>query len=235
MFGYGRISMGTGRRAGKAALREEAALRPARRSLLPRRATLLRATLVTALITMAAGVLWLPAPATPTGTAPQDGRPTAGDTRPDRSTTRNAEPGQSTTGNAEPGQSTATGRPRQSAPVARPTPPAGTVGVPVRITEPAALAVLRPGAQVDLMVVPAAGGQSPAPVVVAADALVLAVVDAAGRVHAGDGGDLDAGGALVAGDPLDGAGALYLALPPDQAHRVVAAPPDARFAVVIRS
>ncbi|MFI7068682.1 flagellar biosynthesis protein FlgA [Micromonospora sediminicola] len=90
--------------------------------------------------------------------------------------------------------------------------PAGAVGVPVRLAEPAALAVLRPGARVDLLVVPAGG--SAEPTVVAPRALVLDVVGAAGAV--------------------DGTSALYLALPPEQARRAVGLPEGSRFAVVVR-
>ncbi|MCZ7439915.1 flagellar biosynthesis protein FlgA [Micromonospora sp. WMMC241] len=90
--------------------------------------------------------------------------------------------------------------------------PAGAVGVPIRLAEPAALAVLRPGARVDLLVVPAGG--SPDPSLLAPRALVLDVVGAAGAV--------------------DGSSALYLALPPEQARRAVGLPEGSRFAVVVR-
>lgn len=91
--------------------------------------------------------------------------------------------------------------------------PSGTVGVPVRLAEPAALAVLRPGARVDLLVVPA--GRTPvAARLLASGALVLDV---------------------VGGDALDGTSALYLALRPDQAQRAVGQPEGSRFAVVVRS
>ncbi|MGC4893364.1 flagellar biosynthesis protein FlgA [Micromonospora sp. DT31] len=90
--------------------------------------------------------------------------------------------------------------------------PAGSVGVPVRLAEPAALAVLRPGARVDLLVVPAGG--SDGPTLVATRALVLDVVGSAGAV--------------------DGSSALYLALPPEQARRAVGLPEGSRFAVVVR-
>ncbi|SBT68920.1 hypothetical protein GA0070622_6035 [Micromonospora sediminicola] len=97
-------------------------------------------------------------------------------------------------------------------PSGAPALPAGAVGVPVRLAEPAALAVLRPGARVDLLVVPAGG--SAEPTVVAPRALVLEVVGAAGAV--------------------DGTSALYLALPPEQARRAVGLPEGSRFAVVVR-
>ncbi|SCL61973.1 hypothetical protein GA0070603_3312 [Micromonospora chersina] len=91
--------------------------------------------------------------------------------------------------------------------------PAGAVGVPVRLAEPAALAVLRPGARVDLLVVPA-GGATGTATLLAPRALVLDVVGAAGAV--------------------DGSSALYLALRPEQAQRAVGLPEGSRFAVVVR-
>ncbi|QLQ39157.1 flagellar biosynthesis protein FlgA [Micromonospora robiginosa] len=90
--------------------------------------------------------------------------------------------------------------------------PAGAVGVPIRLAEPAALAVLRPGARVDLLVVPAGGSSDPS--LLAPRALVLDVVGAGGAV--------------------DGSSALYLALPPEQARRAVGLPEGSRFAVVVR-
>ncbi|MEV0002572.1 flagellar biosynthesis protein FlgA [Micromonospora sp. NPDC050980] len=102
--------------------------------------------------------------------------------------------------------------PDPARPAEPPTLPAGAVGVPIRLAEPAALAVLRPGARVDLLVVPAGG--SPEPSLLAPRALVLDVVGAAGAV--------------------DGSSALYLALPPEQARRAVGLPEGSRFAVVVR-
>ncbi|MFI7211062.1 flagellar biosynthesis protein FlgA [Micromonospora maritima] len=97
-------------------------------------------------------------------------------------------------------------------PAAAPTLPAGAVGVPVRLAEPAALAVLRPGVRVDLLVVPAGGSADPT--VIAPRALVIDVVGAVGAV--------------------EGSSALYLALPPEQARRAVGLPEGSRFAVVVR-
>ncbi|GAA3737868.1 hypothetical protein GCM10022379_04170 [Micromonospora maritima] len=94
-------------------------------------------------------------------------------------------------------------------PGAAPTLPAGAVGVPVRLAEPAALAVLRPGVRVDLLVVPAGGSADPT--VIAPRALVLDVVGV-----------------------VEGSSALYLALPPEQARRAVGLPEGSRFAVVVR-
>ncbi|MEU8375168.1 MULTISPECIES: hypothetical protein [unclassified Micromonospora] len=105
-----------------------------------------------------------------------------------------------------------TGRPaEEGTPTAVPL-PSGFVGVPVRLAEPAALAVLRPGARVDLLVLPA-GRSAGAPVLLAADALVLDVVGAGAG---------------------DGSSALYLAVRPDQAQRSVGQPEGSRFSVVIR-
>ncbi|SBT51594.1 flagellar biosynthesis protein FlgA [Micromonospora auratinigra] len=91
--------------------------------------------------------------------------------------------------------------------------PSGSVGVPVRLAEPAALAVLRPGARVDLLLVPP-GGAAGEPTLLATRALVLDVVGPAGA--------------------LDGSSALYLALRPEQAQRAVGTPEGSRFAVVVR-
>lgn len=91
--------------------------------------------------------------------------------------------------------------------------PDGSVGVPVRLAEPAALAVLRPGARVDLLVVPAGEAAGEA-TLLAPRALVLDVVGAGA---------------------LDGSSALYLALRPEQAQRAVGLPEGSRFAVVVRA
>ena len=84
--------------------------------------------------------------------------------------------------------------------------PPELVGVAVPLGEPTALSVLRPGDRVDLFSVPAGGGE---PVSLAEGALVLAA-DAA-------------------------AATLFVALTPEQAHEVVAAPAAARFAVIVRA
>jgi hypothetical protein len=104
---------------------------------------------------------------------------------------------------------------RASAGPRLPLPP-GAVGVPIRLAEPAALAVVRPGARVDLLAVPAAGGSArpTEPALVAARALVLDVVTAEAAV--------------------DVSTALYLALPPEQAHRAVGMPDSTRFAIIVR-
>ncbi|MET8906646.1 flagellar biosynthesis protein FlgA [Micromonospora sp. NPDC004551] len=180
----------------------EASLRPVRWRGLPRGRTLLRVALVAVLLGLAAAVLQTPAgcppgavPAvapTPTGGAPAGGAPSGG-----------TSPGSAPAGGAQAGGD------RRAA--ALPL-PAGAVGVPIRLAEPAALAVLRPGARVDLLVVPAGGAA--AATLLAPRALVLDVVGAAGAV--------------------DGSSALYLALRPEQAQRAVGLPEGSRFAVVVR-
>ncbi|MEV0155302.1 flagellar biosynthesis protein FlgA [Micromonospora sp. NPDC050686] len=163
-------------------------LRPVRRPRLPRGGTLLRITLVAALLGLAAAVLRTPA-GCPTAPARPGARPVA--------------PATTAGGPAA--------VPQPSPGGALPLPP-GAVGVPVRLAEPAALAVLRPGARVDLLVVPA-GGRTAEAVLVAADARVLDVVGAGAA---------------------DGSSALYLALTPEQARRAVGQPEGSRFAVVVR-
>lgn len=156
--------------------RDRDSLRPVRWQLRPRRVTALRATMVTLLLTVAAGVLYA-------------GEPTTCSTRPtsDPPAAAIAE------------QPAAKGRAL----------PAGTVGVPITLAEPAALTVVRPGARVDLLAVPP---EPTEPLLVASEVLVLEVLPDAGS----------------------GAGALYLALRPTQAQRAVGQPPGSRFAVVIR-
>ncbi|WP_431935683.1 flagellar biosynthesis protein FlgA [Micromonospora sp. RP3T] len=174
----------------------EATLRPVRWGGLPRRRTLVRVTLVAVLLGLAAAVL-----RTPAGCPP--GSPPPG----------SAASGSAASGSAASESSAGTGITASAAPSSGPPPlPAGSVGVPIRLAEPAALAVLRPGARVDLLVVPAGG--SPDPTLLAPRALVLDVVGAGGAV--------------------DGSSALYLALPPEQARRAVGLPEGSRFAVVVR-
>jgi hypothetical protein len=85
--------------------------------------------------------------------------------------------------------------------------PAGSLGVAVRLADPTALSLVRPGDRVDLLRVNAKGG----PTAVAAAALVLRVTDTA--------------------DPT--AGGLLLALTPAEAQRAVAAT-GLGFAILIR-
>lgn len=89
--------------------------------------------------------------------------------------------------------------------------PPGAVGVPVRLAEPAVLALVHPGDRVDLL---AASGASPTPrparepAIHVRDALVLGVVGADG--------------------------AVLLALSPERARAVVALPDGTRFGVIVR-
>ncbi|MFI0795982.1 flagellar biosynthesis protein FlgA [Micromonospora rubida] len=110
-------------------------------------------------------------------------------------------------GSPGPGPSPSTGGPPSPLPL-----PDGAVGVPVRLAEPAALAVVRPGARVDLLAVPADGRAAEADLL-ASRALVLDVVGAGAA---------------------DGSSALYLALRPEQAQRAVGLPEGSRFAIVVR-
>ncbi|MFE9205325.1 flagellar biosynthesis protein FlgA [Micromonospora sp. NPDC007230] len=160
----------------------EGSLQPVRWRGLPRGRTLLRVALVAVLLGLAAAVLQTPA-GCPPGTAPAGPTPAASPASP-------------------------AARPPS---VALPL-PSGSVGVPVRLAEPAALAVLRPGARVDLLVVPADGAGREA-TLLAPRALVLDVVGAGS---------------------VDGSSALYLALRPEQAQQAVGVPEGSRFAVVVR-
>lgn len=220
-------------------------LRPVRRPRLPRRSALLRTAVVAALLALATLVLRTPpgcptagpgspqpgsfAPSSPvSGSAgpasvppgppgagsPGPASPGSGSPGPvpppwDEPSRGSADGGEPVTGpDADAGQEDAPGAERDAVPPL----PAGTVGVPVRLAEPAALAVLRPGLRVDLLVAPA-GGRPGETSLLAGRALVLDVVGAGAT---------------------DGSGAVYLALRPDQAQRVVGQPDGSRFAVVVR-
>ncbi len=160
----------------------EGSLRPVRWRGLPRGGSLLRVALVAMLLGLAAAVL--PAPAgCPPGATPARPTPATASPPPDG------------------------GRPGGALPL-----PGGSVGVPVRLAEPAALAVLHPGARVDLLVTPAGAAAGDA-TLLAPRALVLDVVGAGA---------------------VDGSAALYLALRPEQAQRAVGVPEGSRFAVVVR-
>jgi hypothetical protein len=150
-------------------------LDPVGRLRLPRRATTIRAALVTVLLLTAAGVLYArddPAPA------------------PAR---------------ADPPATVAPGPDPSPDPEARLPIPDGQVGVTVPLGDPASLAMLRPGDRVDLLAIPAAGGD---PVPLADAAAVLAV------------------------DPA--AAALLLALTPEQGRAAVSASTTGTFAVIVR-
>jgi hypothetical protein len=170
-------------RHGPDSSRREPSLRPARWPARPRATTLVRAAVVAALLTVAAGVLYSQEP----GACPP--APAAA----------GATPGQPTSALPE------------DMPLAIPR---GLVGVPVRLAEPAALAVARPGGRVDLLAVPAPAEAEPSgrAAVVARSALVLDV---------------------LAGE-ADAPSALLLALDPEQARRTVALPDTTRFVVILR-
>ncbi|SCG65204.1 flagellar biosynthesis protein FlgA [Micromonospora coxensis] len=193
------------------------ALGPVRRPRLPTGGTLLRAGLVAALLGLAVLVLDSgescpgPGPAAPGPSATAPDRPSGvAATEPD-GRPAGAAPGGGRSAVGAPTEGPAAGGTRVGGgrPGALPL-PSGSVGVPVRLAEPAALAVLRPGARVDLLVVPAGGVEA---VPLASAALVLDV---------------------VGGDSADGSSALYLALGPDQARRTVGQPEGSRFTVVVR-
>ncbi|MFG1839026.1 flagellar biosynthesis protein FlgA [Micromonospora sp. NPDC049175] len=205
------------------------ALRPLRRPTLPGGPTLLRAGLVAALLGLAATVLHTPTgcpPATagPTGAAPTSGpaaAPAAGPTRAAATSGSAADGSPITHGRPDDGEAGPTAAGATAGPpstttgsgTAGPLPlPSGAVGVPVRLAEPAALAVVRPGARVDLLAA-APGGASTEAALLAPAALVLDVLGA---------------------DTTDGSSALYLALRPDQAKRTVGLPEGTRFAIVVR-
>lgn len=157
-----------------------ARLDPVGRVRMPRRATTLRAALVAALLLTAAGLVY-------SGGGRADGAPSPVD---------------------QPAPASTPAWPVEVTPEfagARQPIPDGMVGLPVPLAEPAALAVLRPGDRVDLLTVPAAGGD-PAPL--AAGARVLAV-DRAG-------------------------GSVLLSLTEGQAQAVLATPAESRYAVVVR-
>jgi len=91
----------------------------------------------------------------------------------------------------------------------RPSLPSGLVGVPVRLADPAALAVVRPGDRVDLLRLP--GDPGAAPSTVATAVLVLDAVSG-----------LDV--------PV-----LYLAMTAREAGAAAVAGPDTRFGVIVRA
>ncbi|MBQ0904742.1 flagellar biosynthesis protein FlgA [Micromonospora sp. U21] len=180
------------------------ALRPLRRLTLPGGRTLLRAGLVAALLGLAAAVLHTPTGCPPAVRAtPSPGLPGAGTV--DGGGPTDAVDGPRPTGTS----ATTDGAGATSGPLPLPS---GAVGVPVRLAEPAALAVVRPGARVDLLAAPPGGAGTEA-ALLAPGALVLDVLGAGAT---------------------DGSSALYLALRPDQAQRAVGLPEGSRFAIVVR-
>ncbi|WP_250027890.1 hypothetical protein [Paractinoplanes maris] len=101
-----------------------------------------------------------------------------------------------------------TSSPPASAPSSAPTVPTGSLGVPIRLSDPAALALVEPGNRVDLLRLNGSDGSTTP---VAQSALVL-------QVTARD-------------DPT--AGGLLLALSPTEAPHAVAAPGQS-FTILIR-
>lgn len=172
----------------------EESLRPTRWPGRPGGATLLRVGLVAALLGLAAAVLYAPPPCAPSAVPPAVAVSAVPETT------------------ADPAHPVGNGAPDRPLPL-----PSGAVGVPIRLAEPAALAVVRPGTRVDLLAVPA-GRVATEASLLAAGALVLDVV----------------GGEVVGGDAWGGSSALYLALRPDQARRAVGLPEGSRFAIVVR-
>ncbi|MBE1486870.1 flagellar biosynthesis protein FlgA [Plantactinospora soyae] len=183
--------------------RRDGTLAPSRWPVRPSGGSALRWALVAALLTLALGLLYLRQPSScpdPTGAGPAAGRSST------------ASPA-GTTATPGPGSS---GNPPDSSAAPLPV-PAGAVGVPIRLAEPAALTVARPGVRVDLLAVPGSGdrtARTPRPTVLAARALVLDVLESA--------------------PDQDAASAIYLALSPDQAHRAVGMPEPTRFAIIVR-
>ena len=158
----------------------------------PGRGMLIRLTAVAALLATAATVSWSHPQScgTPTGAAA-------------------VSPALSSTAAASPpnASASATGGP-SGAQAGSPVIPEGSVGVPVRLADPTALALVRPGNHVDLLRLDDEGGDTTA---VATAALVLNVTGAS--------------------DPTTGG--LLLALTPAEAHQAVATPKHG-FAIVIR-
>ncbi|MDG4833494.1 flagellar biosynthesis protein FlgA [Solwaraspora sp. WMMD1047] len=212
----------------------EPALRPTRWPGPPRRTTVLRAGLVATFLALAAGALYAVPPATgcePVASTPVDGRGAGGD---GCGAGRSAGPasGPVSTDHPDPGPAAqAAGRPAADADDAADDPadadgqpgselpgglplPAGAVGVPVPLAEPAVLAVVRPGTRVNLLAaLPARRpGATVEPVLLAERVPVLAVLRPAAT---------------------DGSAAVYLALDPEQARRTIGMPPDARFALAV--
>ncbi|MEV4761559.1 flagellar biosynthesis protein FlgA [Micromonospora chokoriensis] len=189
------------------------ALRPLRRLMMPGGRTLLRAVLVAALLGLAAAVLHAP-PSCPPSASSSPGSAGADDTAGQVDGGGSAGPDARDTGGPPSAGPTGGGGTATGDGSVRPLPlPSGAVGVPIRLAEPAVLAVARPGTRVDLLAAtPDRAGAEAA--LLAPAALVLDILGA---------------------DATDGSTALYLALRPDQAQRAVGLPEGTRFAVVVRS
>lgn len=181
--------------------RREARLDPVRWRR-PGRSALLRSAFVAALTMTAALVLWTRpnscAPPCPSGPGPATTKDTAG-------LPLSASSGLPTA--ADRGDLAGLPTDAEQAP-RRPTVPPGSIGVPIRLAEPAALKLVRPGDHVDVFRVPGTDGS---PQAIATAALVLGVTGA--------------------DDPSTGG--LLLALTPTEARRTVTTP-GGGYAVLIR-
>ncbi len=179
----------------------------------PGRSTLLRSAVVAALLVTAAVVMWTGpqscAPSCPAGHGPAA---TAAPSRNDPADLPPAAERLPPTGERLPPPAAehpppAAERVPERVPE-RPAVPPGSIGVPIRLAEPTALGLVRPGDHVDVFRVAGTGGS---PQAVATAALVLGVIGA--------------------DDP--GTGGLLLALTPAEARRTVTAP-GSGYAVLIR-
>lgn len=171
----------------------------------PGRGMLIRLTAVAALLATAAAVSWSHPQSCgpPTGAAAGSPAPSsAAAAPPSDAQAGTAGNGQDGAGTTQAADSAAGG---QAGPLAMPS---GSVGVPVRLAEPTALALVRPGNHVDLLRLDDEAGGTTA---VATAALVLNVTGAS--------------------DPTTGG--LLLALTPAEARLAVATPKHG-FAIVIR-
>jgi hypothetical protein len=167
----------------------------------PGRGLLIRLAAVAALLVTAAAVMWARpessgcTPLSAKGLDPSNSAATPGAGDP-----LTAAPARRSRGDSLPGTAAAArgGDPPSGSPTSAAV-PQGTVGVPVRLAEPTALALVHPGDRVDLLRVDAAGGTS---ALVAAAALVLGVTSA---------DDPTTGGLLLALKPIEAAKAVATA------------------------
>ncbi|MBF9131293.1 flagellar biosynthesis protein FlgA [Plantactinospora sp. S1510] len=198
--------------------RRDGTLAPRRWPVRPSGGSTLRWALVAALLTLALGLLYLRQPSSSCPDPAIAERSAGGSSVPTPAGTTSGSGGPATRAGASGGPAAragASGVPPGTGGGSLPV-PAGAVGVPIRLAEPAALTVARPGARVDLLAVPGGDrvGGAPRSTVLAARVLVLDV--------------------LEAGPDEGAASAIYLALSPDQAHRAVGMPEPTRFAIIVR-
>jgi hypothetical protein len=198
-------------------MKAEPRLDPVRRG--PRRSALARLLAVTALLLMAALVTWSgsaacgPASTDPVASAGPGGAPADGD-----GASVNLPAASPGSGGATPGSGGASergspvsgernGSSAGDRPATRTRIPQGSVGVPIRLAEPAALTLVHPGDRVDLFRVEEAGGTT----AIAAAAVVLSMTDT--------------------DDPVTGG--IMVALRPAEAEKAMASP-GRGFAVLLR-